>query len=222
MSNYVRGLKRQQIIERWIHGHDDPDYEVFPTKKEGRYVVKKRVEPLQQNEEVNDDEEQNEEPEDENIEEQVNEEPKSKPKPKPPLKRTVKSKQITTPKPKASNTSDMTVGIEILEQLKLLGEEMKHQRKKKEQKEVIKQVVQKQLTKNPRKRKVIKEEYSDEEGSSSRGQSPYDGPSDLSACVKEPEHKEPVAQSAASVGSEPQSEPTPESPMFRSRIRNRI
>ena len=73
MSNYVRGLKRQQIIERWIHGHDDPDYEVFPTKKEGRYVVKKRVEPLQQNDEVNDDEEQNEEPEDENIEEQVNE-----------------------------------------------------------------------------------------------------------------------------------------------------
>ena len=217
MSNYVRGLKRQQIIERWIHGHDDPDYEVFPTKKEGRYVVKKRVEPLQQNDEVNDDEEQNEEPEDENIEEQVNEEPKSKPKPKPPLKRTVKSKQITTPKPKASNTSDMTVGIEILEQLKLLGEEMKHQRKKKEQKEVIKQVVQKQLTKNPRKRKVIKEEYSDEEEDFVRGSKSLEDETPTPQC------KEPVAQNAASKG-EPQSEPTPtpQPPMFRSRIRNRI
>ena len=111
----------------------------------------------------------------------------------------------------------MTVGIEILEQLKLLGEEMKHQRKKKEQKEVIKQVVQKQLTKNPRKRKVIKEEYSDEEEDFVRGSK------SLEDETPTPEHKEPVAQSAASKGEpQPQSEPTPESPMFRSRIRNRI
>ena len=39
MSNYVRGLKRQQIIERWLRVYDDPEFEVFPTKKEGRYVV---------------------------------------------------------------------------------------------------------------------------------------------------------------------------------------
>ena len=142
MSNYIRGLKRQQIIERWIRGQDDPDYEVFPTKKEGRYVVKKRTEPLEQsNEEVNeehDEDEVTEEPEEaygrgskslEEQNEEQNEEPQEqkpapKSKPKPPLKRTVKSKQITTPKPKRTTqiSSDMTVGIEILEQLKLLGE----------------------------------------------------------------------------------------------------
>lgn len=42
MSKYVRGVKRNQIIQRWIQGIDDPDYEVFPTKKEGKYIVKLR------------------------------------------------------------------------------------------------------------------------------------------------------------------------------------
>ena len=169
MSNYIRGLKRQQIIERWIRGQDDPDYEVFPTKKEGKYIVKRRAEPLEQsNEEVkpygrgecleeHDEDEVNEEPEDEEHEEHEEQKPapKSKPKPKTQPKRTTRGQG---PQSVGQTSSDMTVGIEILEQLKLLGEEMKHQRKKKEQKEVIKQVVQKQLTKNPRKRKVIKEE----------------------------------------------------------------
>ena len=124
MSNYIRGLKRQQIIERWIQGHDDPDFEVFPTKKEGRYIVKKRVEPLGQNddeeqkpygrgeclEEVNDEQndEQNEEPEHEEPQEQKPQ-PKSKAKPKTQPKRTISKTQ-----PKRTiqtNSSDMTVGI---------------------------------------------------------------------------------------------------------------
>ena len=210
MSNYVRGLKRQQIIERWIHGHDDPDYEVFPTKKEGRYVVKKRVEPLEQKEEAygrgsKSLEEVKPYGRGECLEEHE-EEPKSKP--KLPLKRTVKSKQITTPKPKTSTSPDMTVGIEILEQLKLLGEEMKHQRKKKEQKEVIKQVVQKQLTKNPRKRKVIKEEYEEDDD-----EDYVRGSKSLETPTPQPEHKEP----------EPEPVELPVSaPVFRSRIRNRF
>lgn len=39
-------MKRQQIIKKWLQGIDDPEFEVFPTKKEGKYIVKKRTKPL--------------------------------------------------------------------------------------------------------------------------------------------------------------------------------
>ena len=49
MSKYVRGVKRNQTIQRWPH-------EVFPTKKEGKYIVKLREnkidESITQNENV--------------------------------------------------------------------------------------------------------------------------------------------------------------------------
>ena len=40
MTKYVTGMKRNQIIQRWLQGIDDEQYEVFPTKKEGKYIVK--------------------------------------------------------------------------------------------------------------------------------------------------------------------------------------
>lgn len=201
MSNYVRGLKRQQIINRWLQGHDDPDFEVFPTKKEGKFIVKKRAEPLEQTNDEEQQEEHEEEQDDQHEEEQNEEEvkpksnPKSKPAPKP--KPVPKHKRMTS----TTNNNDLTVGLEILEQIKLLGEEMKHQRKKKEQKEFVKQVVQKQLNKKPQ-RKVIQKE-----GSSSRGRSPYssDEYEDEEESQPEPQKQEP--------------EPEPK-PVFRSRIRN--
>ena len=148
MSNYVRGLKRQQIIERWLRGYDDPEFEVFPTKKEGRYVVKKRIEPLESKKEL-------EEGRDEDVEEPTSK-PVSIPAPKPKASRSAPKRIPQTTHP------DTTVNIEILEQFKLLSEEMKQRRKKKEQKEVIKHAVQKQFNKNPRS-KVIKEETESED-----------------------------------------------------------
>ena len=52
--------------------------------------------------------------------------------------------------PKSQNTYqgyDPTINLEILNQLKLLGEEMKNKREKKEQKRMIKEVVNKQINK---------------------------------------------------------------------------
>ena len=222
MSNYIRGLKRQQIIDRWIHGHDDPEYEVFPTKKEGKYIVKKRTEPLETKEEVepygrgSESLEQNE-VNDEVIDEE-HEEPKSKPTPKPAPKPKPTPKRITSKQTTSKDSvrgseipnSDLTIGIEILEHLKLLGEEMKHQRKKKEQKEVIKQVVQKQLTRTPRSRKIVKVEkpdYSEEEDYDYEEPTPTPPPS---------KHKQPQQPSTP-----PESTPPPQ-PVFRSRIRNSL
>ena len=43
MSNNIRGLKRQSIIDNWLNGVEDPDFEVVPTKAEGKYIVKQRT-----------------------------------------------------------------------------------------------------------------------------------------------------------------------------------
>ena len=47
MSKHLTGSKRLAIIQRWINGHDDPNWEVLPTRREGKYIVKKRTEPLE-------------------------------------------------------------------------------------------------------------------------------------------------------------------------------
>ena len=42
MSIPIRGLKRQEIINNWLNGKEDPDFEVVPTRAEGKYIVKTR------------------------------------------------------------------------------------------------------------------------------------------------------------------------------------
>ena len=42
MSNNIRGLKRQSIIDNWLNGVEDPNFEVVPTRAEGKYIVKQR------------------------------------------------------------------------------------------------------------------------------------------------------------------------------------
>ena len=43
MSNNIRGLKRQSIIDNWLNGVEDPNFEVVPTRAEGKYIVKQRT-----------------------------------------------------------------------------------------------------------------------------------------------------------------------------------
>lgn len=49
----VTGSKRLQIIQNWLRGRDDPDYEVFPSKTEGKYIIKPRKQPLEKNNSTN-------------------------------------------------------------------------------------------------------------------------------------------------------------------------
>ena len=46
MSKHLTGSKRLQVIQNWLNGRDDPDWDVLPTKKENKYIVKRRTEPL--------------------------------------------------------------------------------------------------------------------------------------------------------------------------------
>lgn len=126
MTKHLTGSKRLAIIQRWINGHDDPNWEVLPTRKEGKYIVKKRTEPIEA-------EKVEETPEEENSEEEKVEETPPKP-----------QKVAKTPKPQMY---DPTINLEILNQLKLLGEEIRNKREKKEQKSMIKEVINKQMNK---------------------------------------------------------------------------
>ena len=124
MAAHVRGSKRLKIIQNYLNGKEDDEFEVFPTKKEGKYIVRKRTEPI--------------------AKPQV--EPIVKPSVEPPVVEQPIAKPKSTPQP----IYDPTINIEILKQLKLLGEEMKSNREKKEQKRMIKEVVNKQMMKQPR------------------------------------------------------------------------
>ena len=134
MSSHLTGSKRLAVIQRWINGHDDPDWEVLPTRKEGKYIVKRRPVPLEYE---NDTEETSEKVEEIEEPEEIEEKP-----------RKVKTPRMRVPKPqKVPESQDPTVNLEILNQLKLLGEEIKSKRERKEQKRIIKEVVDKQFNK---------------------------------------------------------------------------
>ena len=130
MSKHLTGSKRLAVIQRWINGHDDPDWEVLPTRKEGKYIVKKRETPIRKVQKT----EEEESPENQEIEEESQETPKKVPK---------------VPKKPPKSTFDPTINLEILNQLKLFGEEMERKRIKKEQKRMIKEVMNKEARKAP-------------------------------------------------------------------------
>ena len=157
MSKRVPQSKRLQVIQKWLNGRDDPEYEVFPCKKEGKYIVRPRKQPLIEDKievsrKLDLSEDKNEEPkptiEDNKIEPIIEEkqieieQPKiSKPKPKTIME--VEQPKIYKPK----SVYDPTINIEILNQLKLLGEEIKSEREKKEQKKMMKEVFHKEMSK---------------------------------------------------------------------------
>ena len=156
-KNYLRGSKRLAVIQNWLNGKEDDQWEVLPTKKDGKYIVKKRQNlkkdlPVKSNdnfafaksEQV--DEDEDEQVENNDNDEQVDDDD-DEPPPPPPPKRPKKYIPLDQPsKYKPINTSfDPTINIQILEQLKLLGNELKYEREKKQQKQLIKHQINKQL-----------------------------------------------------------------------------
>ena len=148
MSKRVPQSKRLQVIQKWLNGRDDEEYEVFPTKTEGKYIVRPRKEPLNKPPVEPPSEPAATEPQDEEPTVESTDEPPVKPLPK---KITRTKSQAQSPqiysRSEVGFANDPTINIEILNQLKLLGEEFKNERAKKEQKKMIKEVVQKQMRK---------------------------------------------------------------------------
>ena len=150
----VRGKKRMEIIKKFIDGEEDPDYEVIPTVTEGKYFVRPRNGSRHQKvkQKTEDEQSLDDVDEEEAIEERDPKQKTSKPK-----------HQVV--KQSNSNQSfqelyDPTISYQILEQLKLLGEEQRLKRTKKEQKKLVKHQIQKQLRrKEPEPESSSSEEY---------------------------------------------------------------
>ena len=161
-----------EIIKRFLEGEEDPEYEVIPTVTEGKYFVKPRKQAGSKRkhrreevkERINEGPTGSEEEDiiDDSVKDINNEQtkpkqPKPKQKPKPPK----------PPKPPEHHGAsyqtpyyDPTISYQILEQLKLLGEEQRHKREKKEQKKLVKHQIQKQMNR-AKKHETESEEDSD-------------------------------------------------------------
>ena len=195
MTQYIKGTKRLAIIKRWLQGIDDPEYDVLPTRKEGKYIVKKRetnittkpeneghspeTKSLDTNEpQIDDTNEIDKSIEQDNITDETIEKepikPIAKKQPKQIKKTTTKTITQSIPKQVAKqSTLDSTVNLEILEQLKLLGDEIRGKRERKEQKQLIKHVVEKQLSeKKPQTLEYVQSQEDDYDYYSEEEQQP--------------------------------------------------
>ena len=140
MSKYIKGSKRLAIIQRWLQGHDDENYEVLPTRTEGKYIVRERKKPVI---ESNDDELTNDSNNEATDDESDNE-------------------QTKPTRHRRTKTNDPTIDYEILNELKQLGEEMKINRQRKEQKQLMKEVFRKQMNKQYQQPSISYNDYSNE------------------------------------------------------------
>ena len=187
-SKYVRGVKRNQIIQRWLQGIEDPEYEVFPTKKEGKYIVKLRETRLvdQTNNDVDKQSvDVDVDKQSVDVDNDVESETESTPPPPVIKQRRPRTSSSTIP----STRPDSTINLEILEQLRNLGEEIRNDRFKKEQK----QYINKELSKSRIRSRYVPDMFPE-------------------SVESEPVEPEPQPQPV-----EP--EPVSEQPIFRSRIR---
>ena len=166
-QNRVRGKKRIELIKNFLNGNEDPDYEVIPTNTSGRFIVKHRQVNVNEpsNEPSNVNMSGTNEPSNVNMS-NFNESPNKSQGttcpygPKEPQNTTYpygsKEPQGTT------CPYDPTISYQILEQLKLLGEEQMKKRSKKEQKKFVKRQIKKHLNKSSKH--ITNNEYDEYDG----------------------------------------------------------
>ena len=144
-----------------MNGEEDPDYEVLPTVTEGKYFVRPRREKARR-EKVSDRKSSNKklysEEEEINEENEVKSEAKHKDKKASVFEERTKHQAEQQPRQQLRRDEfyDPTVTYQILEQLKLLGEEQRLKREKKEQKKLVKHQIRKELK---RREESSSEEY---------------------------------------------------------------
>ena len=136
----IRGKKRQEYIQRWLNGEEDPEVEVMPTRVEGKYIVRPREQKEETREETpvtdtvntssNKDTEDSSSYYSEYEEEEI---------PEP-----------VTPKRKGKKINQNDIQLEILHHLRIMGEEAIKKREKKERKREMKHVVRKEMSRQDR------------------------------------------------------------------------
>ena len=149
-KKYITGCKRLKLIQDYLAGREDDNYEVLPTRKEGKYIVRARTEPLTKK-----DDKDKAEVEDNNAlvsntdaVEEVNDnnDAPTTPIKQPPPKRITQTspQQFVAAGPRCLHQmEDPTINLEILNQLKSLGDELRAEREAKQQKKLIKATARK-------------------------------------------------------------------------------
>ena len=137
MANRIRGKKRQEIIDNWIKGIEDPDVEVKPTKKENRYIVR----PKKSNEETK-TEQTEEDTDDESVKEDIEQEPKKQ---QEPTSDEYEYEYEYEEEPERSNTE--LLQYEILNELKRMNDEKATRRAEKQRQKELKNTVKYQMMK---------------------------------------------------------------------------
>ena len=163
MSIPIRGLKRQEIINNWLNGVEDPDYEVVPTRAEGKYIVKTRdnkplaVEiPNTDSAEMQlaakrDDKSQSASPEVENSDKDDHEAE---------INKNDDTENITVETTTRDYISfDRELTNEILNQLKMINDDRKARDEKKQKKKELRRAIHKEFARS----RVVVEGSSDEE-----------------------------------------------------------
>lgn len=155
--SYLRGSKRLKVIQQYLAGNEDPNWDVYPSRTEGKYIVRPKKAPAEGAPSDETHDETPDAPAEEPVPDEVHTEPvPEEPVVKAPAKPTTKAPTKTAPKapvvkaPSKTTAFDPTVSLEILTQLKSLGEELRLEREAKHQKKLIKQTVRDQMYKVPR------------------------------------------------------------------------
>jgi hypothetical protein len=161
MSRKIQGAKRQQVIEKWLAGEDDPDWEINQTKTPGKYIIRPRKgkeedEPKvkqgkKSREQQGHEEEERLEPE--QSEPQSDDEPPPKPKKAPKVAEPVeKPKKPKLPKVYPGKAGKPVFSddyaVEILNELRSIGELKRTKVAKRQQKKLIRHEVRKQVPKS--------------------------------------------------------------------------
>ena len=153
MANRIRGKKRQEIIDNWIKGIEDPDVEVKPTKKENRYIVR----PKKSNEETKTEPTEDESVEsakqtsclseaEEDVKEDIEEEEPKKQQEPTSDESEYEYEYEYEEEPKRSNTE--LLQYEILNELKRMNDEKATRRAEKQRQKELKNTVKYQMMKH--------------------------------------------------------------------------
>jgi hypothetical protein len=165
MSRKIQGAKRQEVIEKWLSGEDDPDWEITQTKTPGKYIIRPRKVKEQEKEEKKKSREEPKGSDDEHPEESdENEEdeppPKKAPKPAEPVPEKKKPK-LPKVYPGAAHKPVFSddYAVEILNELRSIGELKRSKVAKRQQKKLIRHEVRKHVPKAQHPPPPAKEEY---------------------------------------------------------------
>ena len=139
----IRGRARQEYIDNWLSGKEDPNVEVKPTRVDGKYIVRYKNLPSSSNvsAEVEDVIENNNEPEikesnKEPVKESIEE----------PIKESVEEQVKEQVEKEQNNNSEIM--NEILKQLKIINDERQAKQLKKQKKKELQQAIRKEFVRH--------------------------------------------------------------------------